>query len=61
MSLELRKEENSKHWDKLMNTLALEVDVGDIPWIGGDLDIKKFVEIYKRGLHSFSSVEGNKK
>ena len=59
MSLELRKEVNSKHWEKLMNTLALEVDVGDLPWIGGDLDIKKFVEIYKRGLHSFSNVNSD--
>ena len=51
------KEANSKYWDELMNILALEVDIDDLPWIGGNLDTKKFVEIYKRGLQKFQKVD----
>jgi len=35
---------------KLFNELCNRVDIEDLPWNGGDLDIKTFVTVYINGL-----------
>ena len=38
---------NDDRWESLINELALQVSINDLPWIKGELDIKEFVKRYK--------------
>jgi hypothetical protein len=50
----LSEKKGGKVWESvgesLMFELGVRVPIEEIPWIGGKLDVKKFVDIFIKGL-----------